>query len=86
MGEGPGYARTHLPVLLGGVKVVQEVAEHLLFSPLPAPHLWVSAAAVYSPEIVHSHHAITTVVQLGKRSCDDRLPGLGHGGLGRVWW
>lgn len=86
MDKGLGYAGTHLPVLLRGVEVVQEVAEHLLFSPLPASHLWVSAAAVYPPEIVHGHHAITTAVQLGERSCNYCLPGLGHGGLGRVCW
>ena len=83
--EGVGYLRTHLPVLLGGVKVVQEAAEHLLLRPLPAPHPGVSAAAVHSPEVIHSHHAIPAAVQLGERGCDDCLPDLGHGGLWGGW-
>lgn len=74
---------THLPILLGGVKVVQEAAEHLLLGPLPAPHLGVSAATVNPLEVIHGHHAVPISVQLGERSCNDFFPGLGHGGLGR---
>lgn len=74
---------THLPVLLGGVEVVQEAAEHLLLGPLPTLYLGVGAATVHPPEVIHGHHTIPAAVQLGKCSCNDRLPGLGHGGLER---
>lgn len=75
-------AATHLPVLVTGVKVVKEAAQHLLLCPLPAAHLRVGAAAVYPSEVIHGYHAVPTAVQLGKGSCNDGLPGPRHGGLG----
>lgn len=72
---------TYLPILLRRVKVVQEAVEHLFLCPLPTAHLGVCSAAVHTPEVVHGHHTVPTSVQLGKCGCNDRLPGLGHGGL-----
>lgn len=53
----------------------------LILCPLSTAHLGVSAARVHPSQVVHSHHTIPCLVQLGKGGCNDSFSGLGHGGL-----
>lgn len=55
--------------------------EGLILRPLSTAHLGVSVARVYPSQVVHGHHTIPCLVQLGKGSCNDGFSGLGHRGL-----
>jgi hypothetical protein len=58
------HTATHLPILVRGVKGVQETVEGLLLCPLSTPNLGVGMATVHPTEVIHSHHTIPTAVQL----------------------
>lgn len=78
---GKHQVDTNLPILLKGIKVVEELLEGLILCPLSTAHLGVSPTTVHPSQVIYGHHTIPSLVQLGEGSCNDSFPSRGQGWL-----